>query len=174
MPVKDTLLFLKTETAVTLEELCAGRPGPELHSGRPAHPLLLLNLLPLPHTPRLRAGRGWAMLASRCLPSQLGTPVALGRKGVSRSLPHALRSAGAVLILASWLPSWFPRAWSLDAKGFRSSCQMIPGRGSAHSPTWLKNQSPKQTPWCQDPVGPFCQTQKLDLQPEGLEFCPGS
>lgn len=51
---------------------------------------------------------------------------------------------------------------------------MIPGRGSAHSPTWLKNQSPKQTPWCQDPVGPFRQTQKLDPQLQGLGFCPGS
>ena len=71
--------------------------------------------------------------------------------GPSWSLPHGL------------LPSWSPRAWSLDAKGFRSSCQMIPGRGSAQSPTWLKNQSPKQAPWCQDPVGPFHQTQKLDL-----------
>lgn len=39
---------------------------------------------------------------------------------------------------------------------------MIPGQGSAQSPTWLKNQSPKQAPWCQDPVGPFHQAQKLD------------
>ena len=96
-----------------------GAQGLSCTLGHPAHLLLLLNLLPLRHTPQLRAGRGWVVLASRCLPSQLGTPVAPGRKRVSRSPPRALQRAGAVLILASWPPA------QLVPESLVSRCQRV-------------------------------------------------